>query len=714
MSDRPSLSLDIGTRKVVGLLTIPGPKGLKIVAAEREEHATRAMYDGQIHDVAEVAAVVSRIVQKLSSKVGMTLTEVAVAAAGRALRTFKGTASRELTGLTELTHDDVLALELEAVQAAQAAMARALDDGEHAQDYHYVGHSVMGQRLDGLAIANLAGQRGNLAEVDVIATFLPRGVVDSLQAVLERTGLEMTALTLEPIAALGVVVPPTMRHLNLVLVDIGAGTSDIAITRKGSVIAYDMVPIAGDEVTEALSEAYLLDFTVGEAVKRQLHKKQAVTFTDILGQKRTVPVPEIIGSLKPAVERLAQQIAERVQRLNGGPPQAILLVGGGSLTPGLPAALAAAVGLDPARVAVRGRDAIAGVQGAKSLLNGPDAVTPIGIAVAARDRSTLGFQLVHVNGRGVRLFHPSRLTVGDALLAAGISIRQLQGRVGKGLTLTVNGSLHIVRGTIGKPARIELNGRPATLETPITHRDQITIQPGTEGEPGRATVVDVAPTASESFCVTVNGERHQIRPLITVNGEPAEPDRELADNDVVVVRAVRTVGDVLYMLGYEEPHAEQTIRYTVDDTTQVARCPRYLIRLNGVQADAETPVRDGDDIECTLAAPPTIREVAAASMTRSSTIRVLVNGKPFELAGADPVVLRNGQPSSPDEPIAENDTISIRSGEGGPIFADLLAAAGIPTTPPPGKARLVMRLNGEPAQFVTPLKDGDSVELVWE
>ena len=402
MSGRPQLSLDIGTRKVVGLLTIAGPKGLKIIAAEKVEHATRAMFDGQIHDVEQVALVVSRIVQKLQAKAGEPLTEASVAAAGRALRTFKGTASRELTGLIELTHDVVFAMELEAVQAAQTAMAAALEHREQPQDYHYVGHSTMGARLDGLAIGNLVGQRGNLAELDVIATFLPRGVVDSLQAVLQRCGLEMTGLTLEPIAALGVAVPQSMRHLNLVLVDIGAGTSDIAITSKGSVTAYDMVPIAGDEITEALSETYLLDFTVGEALKRQIGSKAELSFTDILGQKHKLAAPEMIANLQPAVTKLAAQIADRVLGLNGGPPQAILLVGGGSLTPGLTGALAAAVGLPASRVAVRGRDAVAGVEGAQGLLSGPDAITPIGIAVASRNRSTLGFHLIHVNERSVR------------------------------------------------------------------------------------------------------------------------------------------------------------------------------------------------------------------------------------------------------------------------------------------------------------------------
>ncbi len=80
----------------------------------------------------------------------------------------------------------------------------------------------------------------------------------------------MEALTLEPIAAINVLVPPSMRRLNVALVDIGAGTSDIAITNHNTVVSYGMVPVAGDEITEALSNHYLLDFPVAEQAKRFL------------------------------------------------------------------------------------------------------------------------------------------------------------------------------------------------------------------------------------------------------------------------------------------------------------------------------------------------------------------------------------------------------------------------------------------------------------
>lgn len=711
---QPSLSLDIGTRKVVGLLTEPTPAGLRIVAAERLEHQTRAMYDGQVHDVVAVAAVVAAIKARLEEKGGFPLREAAVAAAGRALRTFRGRALRERPPRDPITPEETLALELEAVQDAQRALAAGLQDQGEARDYLYVGHSVLERRLDGLGLVNLVGQRGAVVELQVIATFLPRGVVDSLLAVLERCGLEMAALTLEPIAAIGVVIPPSMRHLNLVLVDIGAGTADIAITQRGTVIAYDMVPVAGDELTEALSAAFLLDFPVAERVKRQAAGARPVHCTDILGRRRDLTPGEVRAALQPAVAHLAEALAGRILSLNGQAPQAVILVGGGSQAPGLAAALAAGLGIGPDRVAVRDRKAITGVQGGGAILSGPDCVTPIGIAVAARDHAALGFAYVHVNGTGVRLFHPTRLTVADALLAAGYAIRDLQPRLGKGLTVTINGEFRLIPGTAGRPARLQVNGGPATLETPVHHRDSISVTPAQAGEPGRARVRDLLSDPAP-LQVYLNGRQRQVPVQVTINGRPATAEAELQDNDAVVAWRPGTLAEVLAALGVPAAGDTVTVCVRCNGEPRTLQRPAYRLAVDGLPADAAAPVAPGARIDAVPAPPLTVREVAGTALAAGGgTVRVLVNGQPLEFR--PPVrVLRNGRPATPDDPVDDGDSLDVVAGAAAPpIFAEVLARLNIPLAPPTGHTRLVMAVNGRPAEFSTPLQDGDEVLVVWE
>lgn len=711
---RPNLSLDIGTRKVVGLLTVPAARGLKIVAVERLEHRTRAMFDGQVHDVAEVAEVVAAVKARLEARCGFPLTEAAVAAAGRSLRTFRGTAVRERPAREPVSLEEARALELEGVQDAQRALAEHLRDQGEARDYLYVGHSVLERRLDGMGIANLVGQRGAVAELQVIATFLPRGVVDSLLAVLERCGLEMTALTLEPIAAIGVVIPPSMRHLNLVLVDIGAGTSDIAITHKGTIIAYDMVPVAGDEITEALSEAYLLDFGVAEQVKRQLADGPQIAFTDILGRRREVPAAEARAALRPAVEGLAAGIAERVLHLNGRPPQAVVLVGGGSLAPGLCEAVAEKLAIPADRVAVRDRQAIQGVTGGGKLLSGPDCVTPIGIAVAAQQQTALGFAYVHVNGAGVRLFHPTRLTVADALLAAGYAARDLHPRLGKGLTITVNGQLRLVKGTPGRPAVLQVNGQPASLDTPVRHRDTIQVVPAAPGEPGRARVQDVVPDL-QAVPVYLNGTLREVPPLLTVNGRPATADTELQDNDRVEARHPELLAEVLAALGMPEAGETAEVRFRLGGSVRTLQRPRYRLAVDGLPADAASRVAPGARIEVAPLPPPTVREaIELAPGGTGAGVRVRLNGRLLDLA-PPARVLRNGRPARLDDPLQEGDDLELATPVGSqPILADVLARMGLEPGPPAGKSRLVTLVNGAPAEFITPLQDGDEVIVSWE
>ena len=227
------LALDIGTRSIVGVLLEKKDETV-IRAVEYLEHEARYMYDGQIHDVEAVAAEIALIKSRLQKATGLKLKKAAVAAAGRALQTATATASVSRPHMFEITWEETKALELEAVQKAQKKIA---GEDKNLRDHFCIGYSVVNYTLDDGVIQNLVGQTGSKIGVEVIATFLPRVVVDSLISSLRMAGLEAGSLTLEPIAALTVAIPPQMRLLNLALVDIGAGTSDIAVVQRETIVA---------------------------------------------------------------------------------------------------------------------------------------------------------------------------------------------------------------------------------------------------------------------------------------------------------------------------------------------------------------------------------------------------------------------------------------------------------------------------------------------
>ena len=127
MKNNLLFSLDIGTRSVIGIVAEKIGNQLKIIATERREHNTRAMLDGQIHDVPEVALILDEVRTQLEKKAG-PLRGAAVAAAGRALYTVTADAKLEFPGV--MTAEDERALDFAAVQAAQQKLAAssAVDD----------------------------------------------------------------------------------------------------------------------------------------------------------------------------------------------------------------------------------------------------------------------------------------------------------------------------------------------------------------------------------------------------------------------------------------------------------------------------------------------------------------------------------------------------------------------------------------------------------
>ena len=258
--------LDIGTRSVIGVAGRLQGEMLKVLCVESEEHSQRAVVDGQIQDIEQTAKIARVVKDRMEKKLGLIFQEVHVAAAGRVLKTERAVCEMELDDQNPIAAKELAALESMAVQKAYQKLVEGLQEGEPA-DFCSVGHTVAGYQLDGYSFSTLSGHRGKKAGIDLIATFLPSEVVESLYTAMSMLGLSIASMTLEPIAAMNAVVPRELRLLNIALVDVGAGTSDIAVADKGSVCGYTMATVAGDEVTERLMQEFLVDFGTAEQMK---------------------------------------------------------------------------------------------------------------------------------------------------------------------------------------------------------------------------------------------------------------------------------------------------------------------------------------------------------------------------------------------------------------------------------------------------------------
>lgn len=533
--DELIFALDIGTRTVIGIVGLQEGEDFKIIAIEIFEHKRRVMFDGQIHDIESVADAVRQIKEKLEEKIGVPLVKVAIAAAGRVLNTREAKLEKDIDNGREIDYNLIRALEIEATQIAQ----QKLDEGITGNDknrFYCVGYSVVNYYLNGYVMTNLVGQKGYKAGVEILATFLPQVVVDSLYTVMDRVGLEVSSLTLEPIAAINVAIPKNLRSLNLALVDIGAGTSDIALTRDGSVVAYAMVPIAGDEITEEICRHYLIDFNTGEKIKLFLSTKKAtITFTDIMGNKRKVTKDEVNEVVQPVVRLLADTISQKILDYNKKSPNAVFLVGGGSQIPGLAKLVSENLGLPQEWVAVRGRNIIQNLKIAEKKLSGPDSITPVGIAVTAQMQKGNNFFTVTVNGKKVKLFNTKKLKVSDALMFSGFNPEQLIGKRGKNLRFTLDGISKVIKGEHGKAAEIFVNNEVASIDTGIMPGDVIIIKPAKDGKDAEVFVSDIIKEKAKTDMLS-GGIETDIR--VFINNNPASLSDRICEGDDVHIEYI--------------------------------------------------------------------------------------------------------------------------------------------------------------------------------
>jgi cell division protein FtsA len=703
-------ALDVGTRNVVGILTKMSGDKIEISHMEIMEHETRAMEDGQIHDIGKVANVSERIKKKIEEKSGEKIDKVAVAVAGRTLVSQNGIAQKELNIKEEVTEEDVLAIELQAIQNSMLQ----LDEKFH-KEFHCVGYTVCGYKLDGDSIKNPVMQKGSSLEVEILATFLPKIVVDSMFTMVKRVGLEIINLTLEPIAAISVVIPEDMRKLNLALVDIGAGTSDIAITDNGQITGYEMVPMAGDELTEKVASEYLLEFSEAEKVKRELLKTgETVTFTDVLGLEYEIKKSKVVESLESTIELLAEKIVMKIAEINSKPTQAVILIGGGSLVPLLKEKIAEKMGIIPARVAVRGTEVIKNLDDKTGLLKTAEFVTVVGIAnMAFKGRD---FKIVSVTVEGITnriLSFKNKITVMDALLSSGVDMKSIYSRNGNPLTIKINGKLEIVKGEMGKLAVIKVNGEPKKLEDEIDDESEIVIQRQRDGRDAICKIEDIT-RRYRYIKVEVDGKIEELKPRYTVNGKFEKWGYIIKDRDEIIITEKFYLKDILRGKG----ELERKISFKINGNPFDITVPLADVRRNGENIGLEDELFYKDKITFNKAegSEPKIKDVAELGSYSdfAEEIKVIVNDKEVNFGIIKTKILKNGKESIENEKIQNGDNIEIKSSEEQmPIVSDIFRFYRAEELLEKKGGMLRIEVNGRAAEFTTKLKNRDRVNLYY-
>ena len=729
--------LDIGTRNVVGTVGYQtDDKEFVVTAQYVREHETRAMLDGQIHDIGRVAKTIKEVKDELEKQTGQPLEEVCIAAAGRVLKTVTTHVEYEYAQESVVTGEDVHTLNLLGIEKAQEALKEVNDTS---YKFYCVGYSTVKFFLNDDVFISLEGHKANKIGEDIIVTFLPEDVVDGLYAAVGQAGLSVANMTLEPIAAINVAIPENYRMLNIALVDVGAGTSDISITRDGSIIAYGMIPHAGDEMTEVIVQYFLVDFNMAESIKLQSTTSDTVTYKDIMSIEHTIPAQDVWDVAAPVVDNIAQEVSAKIRELNGDKTvSACFVVGGGGKIHGFTEKLAEDLDLPEERVALRGEEVLGDVTfEQEDIKKDPLLVTPIGICLNYYDQRN-NFIMVRFNGERIKLYDNNRLTIVDAALQAGFSNDELFTKRGTPINFTVNGVARLVRGEAGEGAVVTMNGKPASINTPLEPNSEIVIEPSKAGEAAVYKISQLDEYNHSVITFVINGRKVSCPRFVQVNGRLEPEDYSIRENDVIETRNYYTVRQIaqfmdlvidtdqmifvnneeadLDTLVYENFSVEwKTDEYGVaridnnnyNDTQESDSDDASVLAeqdANSTESD-NTVTRTSEQMmnqvldelhdefakEAEASAVPEnelpkndIQEEIHEEDSSENTVTVIVNGEPVELSGKDTY-----------------------------IFVDIFTHISFDLQAGKGRA-IATVINGRDARFSEELHEGDQIELYWK
>lgn len=697
-------ALDIGTRSVIGIVGFREDAMFRVEAVEVMEHTKRAMIDGQIEDIEQVALVADTVKRRLEERTGLALSSVCVAAAGRALRTQKASCEVELDGRETLTAGHIYELEMAAIEEARGAIQPQGDADE--VPLYCVGHSVIRYFLDDYAISTMQGHRGHKARVDIIATFLPSEVVESLYAAMAKINLMVASITLEPIAAMNAIIPQELRMLNLALVDIGAGTSDIAISSDGSVTAYTMATVAGDEITETIIHAFLVDFETAERMKLELGKNvSSIDYKDILGFSYSIDPRELMEKIRPAIDNLCGVICKAILEVNEKAPAAVFLVGGGSRIPTLCETVARGLCIEENKVAVGGNNYMKRMISAVEEVGGPEYATPVGIAITAMNAQSRDRFAVLVNGKSMQVFKSGAMTVMDILLMSGYQHNQIIGRAGKSVTIEWNRRKKVFRGSYPASAEILVNGHPASISTPIQTGDAVEIIPAVAGDDAAPVVRDLVEQWSEAE-VALNGITVPIGTRALINGIPAAQNQQIHDLDIVRSYQVET----LFELCCEAKLDLGVFRFLVNGIEQSGGyqlCAGDDIRYFSASLPYQPPIVETDSAESD--------EPAGASENAETALLAALEA---ELASPPAAEIPQPEPQAePERPMrvrlnGRSVELYAKADASPYLFLDMLNFVDIDPSRPQGD--IILKINGRNASYLDIVSEGSDIEIRWD
>jgi cell division protein FtsA len=324
--DQHLVALDIGTEFVKALIGRVGDEGIEVIGVGRAHQNLSDMQAGAIADISGVVENCDKALAEAEEQAGVSVRTAVIGIAGELV---KGTTTT--VRVTRKTPDKALDLpELERIiklvqqrAEAKAKQQLAWELGGKEVEVRLVNSALVGIEIDGYKVTSPIGFQGRDVVVQLYTAFAPMIHIGALERTAQQLDLDLLAVAAEPFAvARSVIGDDTSASMNAILMDVGGGTTDIAVITDGGVQGTKMFGIGGRAYTRAVERDLNIEFTQAELLKVGLST----------GRVAQSKVAAVEGALRKTLDvwmsgvELALGEFDKVDTL----PHRLLLCGGGS------------------------------------------------------------------------------------------------------------------------------------------------------------------------------------------------------------------------------------------------------------------------------------------------------------------------------------------------------------------------------------------------
>lgn len=376
------VGLDIGTSKVAVVTALASEDGQVNVIGVGTSPST-GMKKGVVVDIDGTVKSIASAVEQANRMAGVDIKSVYVSVTGAHVSSVNN------RGVVAVGREDKEIMQEDVDRVMEAA--RVLNIPSDREIIHVLPREFVVDGYDG--VRDPVGMMGVRLEVEAqIVT----GAVTSMQNLLRavyKAGLEVDDVVLAPLASGEAVLNPAERELGVAVIDMGAGTTDVAIFEKGSLWHASVLPLGGDYITNDIAVGLRTPTTQAEKIKIQYGASRVSMVPEDVSfdlptvggtKEKSVSRATLAGIIEPRVQEILMMVDRELKKAGYGSvlPGGAVLTGGSSLLPGMSEYAGEVLDL-PTRVG-----APAGVGGLKDVVSSPAYATAVGLVLfAARERS---------------------------------------------------------------------------------------------------------------------------------------------------------------------------------------------------------------------------------------------------------------------------------------------------------------------------------------